>query len=60
MRSNLLGFDAILSVDFTETPNFDELIGKLPMKENAALLHVPGHPGSKCFMTGQISQVDLL
>ena len=60
MSSNALGFDAILSIDFAEAPNFDELVGKLPMEEDAALLHAPGHPSCKCFMTGQISQVDLL
>ena len=60
LRSNLLGFDAILPVNFAEAPNFDELVGKLPMKKDAALLHAPSHPGSKCFLTGQIPQVDLL
>ena len=52
LRSDALGFDAILSVDFAQAPYFDELIGKLPMEENAALLHAPGYPGCECFMTG--------
>ena len=44
MRSNLLGFDAILSVNFAEAPNFDELIGKLPMEQLATLLDAPSDP----------------
>ena len=37
-------FDQILLVDKTQAPRLDELVGELPMEEEAALLDAPGDP----------------
>ena len=53
-------FNQVLLVDKAQAPGLDELVGKLPMEEEAALPDAPSYPRLEGRLSGEKVNVQLL